>query len=542
MKTFKDKIEHFEETSPLSLFYEFGLSPDEIKATIIDTFSPYFENEKNLEKYAVNDFVNNWLSYLTIYRDNQDSLRFINIILDIFNGAKKVNSKQTIEAYAFWFSDISQSISRFWSLNNNQVKLQELCTEDFLEESLHIIGQTIEGLSKALFKLLLQLNRIKRNKNFNTLDIKSKDLGVIIDELINTSDLKELLIIQPQSIRLNQWRNIAYHHNSKVINGKIVCWFKKDGQDTEFSITRDELTKNIKNILLVFQLMRISETIFCFDNLEDIQTQVSKIDKSSINIRDEAMFLDFYSSIGSQGFKIIDLTIDADKALLKLQDMQLYSDFAKRAIHSSQFLYNLWLFSKSTTLMIEYYIYNGNKFLVSEIHSDNFSKHSENTSLSELLKNVKFIPQMIDFQNTNPFNTIELPKELESFNHGFRSQKGEKITLKEFIRQFGLSVFSNYLVLRSVGFEEKDISINVGSDGSMTCVDSEKGKIVLHVPAMIKEKEIQKHILFILEELIKLYQSCKLEVGVVEDSINNNQYYFKKTQIKNQLIFNSGKK
>lgn len=53
----KRKIEHFDEASPLSLFYEFGLLPNEIKESIIDTFSPYFENKQNLERYAVPDFV-----------------------------------------------------------------------------------------------------------------------------------------------------------------------------------------------------------------------------------------------------------------------------------------------------------------------------------------------------------------------------------------------------------------------------------------------------------------------------------------------------
>ena len=55
------------------------------------------------------------------------------------------------------------------------MKLDSLCIEDFLAETMHMIGQTIEGLSKPFIKLILQLNRIKRNKDFNYSEIKEKD-------------------------------------------------------------------------------------------------------------------------------------------------------------------------------------------------------------------------------------------------------------------------------------------------------------------------------------------------------------------------------
>ena len=126
--------------------------------------------------------------------------------------------------------EITQSISRFWSLHNNQKKIDSLCLEDFVEESLHMIGKTIEGLSKSFIKLLLQINRIKRNKPYSFSEINKKDLGVVIDELINTTELSELLIIQPYGIRLNQWSNIAYHHNSKIINNEIIFSYTKGSE------------------------------------------------------------------------------------------------------------------------------------------------------------------------------------------------------------------------------------------------------------------------------------------------------------------------
>jgi hypothetical protein len=206
----KRKIEVFNESNPLPHLYEFGISPDEVKELIMDNFSPYFSNKKNLEIYATSGLVNNWLSYITVKNDFPESLGFIQDIIDIFNGAKKANHSQTIEAYLHWFPDISHSMSRFWSLVNHQPAFKDLCIEDFLEVSMDTIGKTIEGLSKNFILLLVHLNRIRRNKACEINEIKSKDLGIAIDELINTTNLKDIFIIPTNKIRLNQWRNIAY--------------------------------------------------------------------------------------------------------------------------------------------------------------------------------------------------------------------------------------------------------------------------------------------------------------------------------------------
>lgn len=339
----KRKIEEFDEHSPLSHFYEFGTSPGDIKELIIESFSPYFSNKKNLEIYATSDLVNNWLSYVTVYKDSPDSLECIQYILDIFNDAKKVNFNQTIEAYLHWFPDISHSMSRFWSLVNHQPALKDLCLEDFLEISMDTIGKTIEGLSKNFILLLLHLNRIKRNKDCGINEIRTKDLGNAVDELINTSNLKELFIIPPNKTRLNQWRNIAYHHNAKIVNNEMIFSYKQNKNYINFQLSREELFNIVKKIVLTFRLIRIAEMIFCFDNLNSIQKGLRNIGSSTINIRKEAKLIDFYSSIGSQGFKVTDIEIDEGQSTLKIIDMQLYSDYTKRGAHASQFLYSLWL-------------------------------------------------------------------------------------------------------------------------------------------------------------------------------------------------------
>ncbi len=533
MKDLEKNLTDLKRSNPMSLFYEFGMTPDEIKSSIIDSFSSYFKNPDNLNEFAVSDLVGTWLSYLTIYRDHPDSLKLIKMILDIFNDAKLVNETQTIEAYLEWYPELNQSISRFWSLYNSQNNIIDLPIEDYLEVVLRTIGQSIEGLAKAFLKLLLHLNRIRRNKSFNVEEIRSKDLGVIVDELINTTNLTDLLILRPNNIRLNQWRNIAYHHNSKVINGKIFCSIKRNNLTEEFEISRTEIFNVLKTVLAVFKLIRVSETIFLIDNIQQIESKSVTIKESQLNVREESKLLDFYSSLSSQGFKVTDIKYDAEVAKMELYDMEDYGDLHKRAIHSSQFLYNLWLFTNSKQLTINYHLFTGAKFFTSEIDSSNFIKHSNsNVDFLKLMEGVKFSFISVEFpQNKDPFQDLKLSDEIKNHPQIFYSQLGQKITIEEFSKQFILSVFCNYLALKSEGFQ--DIKISIGNDGSVAWTEKPKS-ILLTVPAPIENKAFQIILIELLDTTISLYDQMELKRDIVLEAKNTNKYYQKKSLIKDQ--------
>lgn len=114
----------------------------------------------------------------------------------------------------------------------------------------------------------------------------------------------------------------------------------------------------------------------------------------------------------------------------------------------------------------------------------------------------------------------------------FLSQSREKISTEEFVKQFTLSVFSNYLVFKSEGITE--ILTNVGSDGSMTRTNRESNNYIFRVPATIKSKQLQLKIIEVLTSVIELYESGELTREIVEEAKNNNRYYFKKHMLKEQ--------
>lgn len=530
MNKYQNKINDFNKANFSKLLYEFGITPNEVKQLIIEQFQGYFQNQKNLRSHTINDLATTWHSFLTIQRDYKDTLKDIETILEIYNSAKATNNLLTFEAYAKWFPDFSQSITRFWSTYYGQKKYDELCNEDYLPEILLLIGQSIEGFAKPFLQFTLYLNRLKKGKVVDIEEIRNKDLGVIIDELISTSNLKDSLIIN--NIRLNQWRNIAYHHNTKIINGKMFYYLKRNGITDEFETTREELKSTAKLIFNLFKLIRISETIFLVDNFDDIQKHIENSDTSQVNLRKESELLNFNFSISSQGFSISNLEYDENYAILDLVDLEAYSDIKEKAIHSSQFLYNLWLLTKSKQLKVNYYLPDRTKFFTSEITSSDFERANTNVSFHELMKKVQFTYINTDFkQSVNPFKNLIISKEITNCSPQFYSQKGDKISLKEFSKQFIQSVFCNYLALKAEGFN--DIKINIENDGALV-ITKDPMTLIFMVPAIISSKDFQNLLIELLNKTILLYENKLLTLKIVNETKNSNDYYQKIAIIKDK--------
>ncbi|WDE05433.1 hypothetical protein SG34_000320 [Thalassomonas viridans] len=528
-------IENYYKSNFLSHFYDCGMSPEEIKESLFDSLSTYFLDKQNFKKYAFSELINTWQMYLSVYKEFPEFLTSLEEILNIFNEAKKANHIATLNAYVEWLPEISHGISRLWSLLNYQHDLSKLSLDDFVEISMDTIGKMIEGVIKNFVFLLIHLNRIKRGKNAIAGDIKNRDLGECIDELINTSNLDSILVITPHNIRLNQWRNIAYHHNIKVIENNIYISYLQKNQREEINLSRTELFLIVKKVVLSFTLMRLSENIFSFNNQDSIHKVLDSSNSNHIKVRNESREVDFIGKLSSQGFKVIDLQTDKEDSLLKVTDMQLYSDYEARAIHASQFLYQLWLYTNSSSLIIEYLTHTGEVYLRSKISSVFFTKVNTNNELVDALENTEFTLSKKRWQTENPFKSLKISKRQKKMHDYFLSQYEEKISLNEFIKQFTLTVFCNYLALRSEGFGENEISLNITDDGVVSIAKGSKGSVILLSQAPIKEPEVKKIVSKSINAIIKSFIKAKLQKDIVDSAIYLNKFYCKKSFIKAQL-------
>lgn len=367
MTIIKNFIEDFNVHSPFETFYKHGIKPDDIKPAIVKTLSPYFNSIENLEELSTSHLVAGWVNFMLFKRDRWFLNKFEKC-LDLYNKAKLKNSKLLFSSIIEILPYLNQAVTKFWSVKNLEIDKSNLENEEYLESCLTMIGQILEGLTKSYLKLTLSVTKIDRDEEFDIQNIFEQDLGVIINELIEKTNFEELFKPPPWDLKLNQWRNIAYHHTAHVQNQKFVLVYKSVGNKNSIILTRSELFTAVKTLYNVYNTFRNVEFIFIYNNLKEYQEECKLHKPIDYEIRNEVKYLELCSNINSQGFKIIDLIINDDSAILLLQDM-ICGNIQERSIHSSMFLYHLWMYTDKDNLMIEYRNKKGDKILQSNTNS-----------------------------------------------------------------------------------------------------------------------------------------------------------------------------
>ena len=327
---------------------ELGFHPNEIKEAIIESLSPYFENKDVLEKLAIDILVPESINILRLQR-NKGFFIFFEKCLSAYRLAKLKDSKSCFESCAIWKSQIIQSLSEFWSVLCLEVDKNTLEIEEFVHECFRNIGDFTEGLIKPYLKVLLHQIKIGDGIKTSVENINSLDLGQIVNKLIQNG-YTDLLMPAPWNIRLNQWRNIAYHHSAKIVDNKIVCWYGIPPNIKTVQLFRNELLQIVDTISNILKPLKLAYTLFFIDHAQEIEKFLIS---DETEIREESEFICFASGLASQGFEIVEYKKSSEEAKLTVKDL---SDMNpnERKIHASQFLFPLWDMTRSKRMVVEY--------------------------------------------------------------------------------------------------------------------------------------------------------------------------------------------
>ena len=172
-------------------------------------------------------------------------------------------------------------------------------------------------------------------------------LGRLVGELFDSLGFTELLAPPPWGVRLNQWRNMAQHHRTRVEGNTIIGFFGEPPNEKTLPLSRDDLMEALRSIVAIFNAIKLARTIFCIDNIEQIRPLLPKIP-----LREDARLLSLVTGISSQGFKVTNILLTDTESILELIDLQDTSK--QRVIHASQFLLPLWTNTERANLIIRY--------------------------------------------------------------------------------------------------------------------------------------------------------------------------------------------
>lgn len=347
MKKYARIISYIKEGTPLLDMIRLGFRPEEVKKASIAILDSYFENKDVLEHYAI-DLIPEAFNLIRL-QGQRLFLHGVQKCILVYRSAKVRDSHACFESFALWQPSIAQSLSKFWTILHLEADKSTLEIDEFVHECLGNIGDIIEGLSKPYMKVLLHQLRIAKGNISPLEDVDSLELGRIVDELIKQGNFASLLAVPPWNIRLNQWRNIAYHHSARIENDDIICWYGEAPSIKEIKLTRNELTQIAQAIFKIFSTLKVAHTLFYADNLEDI----SRFSTSAHKEREESGFLNFAVALASQGFEILEYSKSQDEARIVVRDVS-NSKPDMRRFHASQFLFPLWLLTEAKKLVIEY--------------------------------------------------------------------------------------------------------------------------------------------------------------------------------------------
>lgn len=360
---------------------EAGAQPEEIKQFVIDTLLPYFENHDVVKELAIDVLAPEVVNiYKTKLNPSVDA--GFNFVLQLYRRAKLSEANASLNACANAEGDISAGLAHYWSCMYLEQEKAELEIHEFAFECFRLMGTLIEACIQPFLRDLLRQTRIVRGKS-PTLPT-NMSLGNLVGELFDTLGFPELMAPSPWGIRLNQWRNIAQHHRTRVEANRIVGTYGEHPNEQEVSLSRSELMEALRTIAAIFNAIKLARTIYFIDNLQQLKPLLR-----DMSLREDARLLSLVTAISSQGFRVTNIQLSESEATLELSDLQSPSE--RRVIHASQFLLPLWAETERACLKVVYSNQTGDYVAEFETTGEACSLlDREETTIEQYLQQVSF--------------------------------------------------------------------------------------------------------------------------------------------------------
>jgi len=383
MKNFKHRIiDSGSSQNPFLAMAEAGISPPQIKEFVIGTLMSYFENREIVEDLAIDVLLPEVINIFKVKADLRMAAS-LDHVLKLYRQAKLVNSEASLQACAESENDISNGLTHYWSCMYLEQEKATLPIHEFSFECFRLIGTLIEACIQPFLRDLLRQTRIVHQKN-SSLSSTLK-LGSLVGELFDTLGCTDLLAPPPWGIRLNQWRNMAQHHRTRIDGNTIIGTYGEHPNEREVILSRDDLMQALRSIAAIFNVIKLARTIYFIDNIHQLKPLLGKI-----SLREDARLLPLVTGISSQGFSVSNIQLSDTEAILEIVDLQEVSE--QRLIHASQLLLPLWGSSQRANLKVQYSNQSGS-YLAEFSTTGNacLQLNREEITLDEYLNQVTFI-------------------------------------------------------------------------------------------------------------------------------------------------------
>ena len=352
--------------SPLLQAFEAGYSREDIKAHILKTLEPEFDNPEMLESYGIDLLAVETIN-ITKVRANGWASELYDRSMEARRSLLASDKNICAEVCSKWEADIGKALTFYWSAVKFEYSKTDLPIDEYTYELFRNIGGLIEGTLQVYLKELLHITLCTHGKSSSYSEVSSLSLGTVISKLSEELGNSDIFKLSPWMIPLNQWRNIAQHLSIDTDNFSINCRYGAKNQHI-IKLERDELMEIARSIFTLYSAIRTSQTIFFLDSADSLISHCKGFKR-----KDADEQFQFCVGAASQGFEVIDLKIDTNKAYAEFYDVTDENSF-ERAVHATQFVYQLWIATRSDILVVKYSTKLRDKYLIATAKSEDCEK------------------------------------------------------------------------------------------------------------------------------------------------------------------------
>lgn len=343
-----------------------GYTTRDIKESILNVLSPFFDNKEALHKFACEGQMLSIFEFFIKYHYDEAFVDGINHVLKCYKDAYHTNKNEFWDIVLCSYDKMVNDENKMWTVRKKVVNIDSDDVYEKIITYMNHIGANLEITAKHITQELYALICISKNKNVDYTAICKLDFGVVINNILNQNLLNNELITLPSQIKLSEWRNIAYHHSYSVSGNKLKCFYgKKIVKDIE--LTMEEFESYVYQIIRTCNIFTIARCIFVFDYNFDIPKNY-KLNKA--DFREPMMIDQLRIALLGQQFNLCNIQVDCDKIEVDFFDLLVNANTKDRTIHCSQLLYQIWKVWKRPEVVINYFNNDGNKVCRLNIKGD----------------------------------------------------------------------------------------------------------------------------------------------------------------------------
>jgi hypothetical protein len=334
-------LDHLEDRPPLEGFYREGFTPADARVAAERLVGPYVENRTRLPGVPMELLFLYAQGVATAIRYGKEEALIGS--QRIYRSTYRHSPTECLKLFIREQPTLSKARSVFWNLFHLQRDRTELELQEFVHETMNVLGAMLEGVLKPLILALAGQAQLGMRVQPTTMTF-----GAALD--LVAEEFPDVGVLNLSGVRVSQWRNIAQHLSYEVEGEAVVCSYGREGQQI-VRLTRDQLNEVLLGASHLWTSLKVGRELFFLDRFDELRRE--GFDENFEDERVESRLSVLAGGLASQGFVLADACLDASWSKIVVQDM---SDMPpkERAVHASQVIFALGEFCPAPMLSVTY--------------------------------------------------------------------------------------------------------------------------------------------------------------------------------------------